>query len=123
MGTSGRDCAVIRQVQLPSWYVQHLEIFIGVWILVLPFGLVERSGWVAIGWTVIIEYAVIGISHWAGELADPFGEDISDIPVEVFVKRVALTIKSVEEWRADKCVPKMATKHMHYAVDIIDTRK
>ena len=77
----------------------------------------------AIVWMVIIGYAVIRILHWAGELADPFGKNISDIPVEVFMKRVALTIKSVEEWRAEKSVPKMATKHMHYAVDITDTRK
>ena len=44
MGTSGRDCSVIRQVQFPSGYVLHLEMFIGLWISVLPFGLVERSG-------------------------------------------------------------------------------
>ena len=44
MGTTGRDCSVIRQVQFPSGYVLHLEMFIGLWISVLPFGLVERSG-------------------------------------------------------------------------------
>eukprot|EP00177_Eucheuma_denticulatum_P001223 GFKZ01002204.1.p1 GENE.GFKZ01002204.1~~GFKZ01002204.1.p1 ORF type:complete len:322 (-),score=40.79 GFKZ01002204.1:586-1551(-) len=67
---------------LPFGYVQHIRIFLAIWLALLPLGLVEEEGWIAILWTVFIAYGVIGVERWSQELSNPFGTDISDLPLE-----------------------------------------
>lgn len=83
-----RICERVANVPLPFGYVQHLRIFTLLWLSLLPLALVEATGWVAIAWVTIIAYAVFGVEHWATELADPFGYDISDVPLGKLQVRV-----------------------------------
>lgn len=67
---------------MPYRYVVHLRIFLFIWVVLLPLGIVEQNGWISALWTTIIAYGVIGVERWADELADPFGDDVSDVPLE-----------------------------------------
>lgn len=58
------------------------------WILILPLALIQRTGWTTILWPVIISYTVIAIEHWASELCDPFGCDMSDIALENYALQI-----------------------------------
>lgn len=80
----GAQCERIVGVALPFGYVAHIRILIMIWLSTLPLGLVESSGWWTIGWVVVIAYGVIGIERWSAELADPFGTDVSDVPLGKF---------------------------------------
>lgn len=86
------DCRIMSKTLMPFGYVQHLRIFLFIWILLLPWGLVESSGWLAILWTVIIAYGVIGIERWAEELSDPFGLDLTDVPLENLCDEIIQTV-------------------------------
>lgn len=94
LSLSGRSCVRIVKVPLPYGYVQHQRIFMVIWLLLFPLSIVESSGWVTILWTVIIAYGIIGIEHWASELTDPFGYDLSDLPLDLMCQRVFVIIKS-----------------------------
>ncbi|CAN8072672.1 unnamed protein product [Agarophyton chilense] len=90
---SAFECERMLQVPLPYGYVQHLRIFMVIWLLLLPLGLVESSGWLTILWVVFVTYGVVGIERWASELSNPFGYDVSDIPMDDFVDTAILTVK------------------------------
>lgn len=88
LGSKAMNCIVMARVPMPFGYVQHLRIFLLIWLMLLPLGLVESSGWVTILWTVIIAYGVIAIERWSTELGDPFGFDLSDLPLERLCDRI-----------------------------------
>lgn len=78
-------CRRIMVIRLPFGYVTHVRIFLGIWLLLLPFGMVESTGWISILWVTIISYGVIGVERWAERLSDPFGDDITDLPLDAMV--------------------------------------
>lgn len=78
----GLVCRQLLSVKMPLGYVRHLRIFLVIWIGLLPFGLVESSGWLSILWVPIIAYGLIAVETWADELSDPFGFDISDVDID-----------------------------------------
>lgn len=82
------ECEKIKKVPLPFGYVQHMKYVLLIWLVLLPLGLVESSGWRAILWTVVISYGILGISTWCDELADPFGYDLSDVPLDTLLDQV-----------------------------------
>lgn len=94
LSLAARSCVRIVKIPLPYGYVQHQRIFMVIWLLLFPLSIVESSGWVAIFWTVIIAYGIIGIEHWASELTDPFGYDTSDLPMDLMCQRVFVIVKS-----------------------------
>lgn len=87
------ECRQMQRFPLPFGYVQHLRIFLFIWLVVLPLSLVEDAGWVAILWTVIISYGIIGVETWSEELSDPFGYDVSDIPLENLCRKLITVVK------------------------------
>ncbi|CAN8065431.1 unnamed protein product [Agarophyton chilense] len=87
------DCEEIVNIPMPFGYVQHLRIFLVIWILLLPLGLVETSGWLTILWIGFIAYGVVGIEKWSEELGNPFGYDVSDVPMNKYVEEAAQIVR------------------------------
>lgn len=87
-------CRRIMVIRLPFGYVTHVRIFLGIWLLLLPFGMVESAGWVSILWVTIIGYGVIGVERWAERLSDPFGHDITDLPLDAMVDDVMEMVRT-----------------------------
>jgi predicted membrane chloride channel (bestrophin family) len=56
-------------------HLEHLLRSLGIWLPILPFALVQNSGWLTIIWTPMIAYGVSGMEKVAMELSDPFGYD------------------------------------------------
>lgn len=82
------------EIPLPYGYVQHIRIFLVIWLLLLPLGLVEATGWLSILWIMFIAYGVLGIEKWAQELSNPFGYDLSDIPMDDMVEKVKQVVRT-----------------------------
>jgi predicted membrane chloride channel (bestrophin family) len=49
------------------------SLSLGLWLAILPFALVQNSGWLTILWAPMISYGVVGMEEMAMELSDPFG--------------------------------------------------
>ncbi|KAI0566229.1 Bestrophin/UPF0187 [Gracilaria domingensis] len=82
------DCKTLQREDMPFGYVVHLRLFMGIWMILLPLGLVESSGWLAPLWVLLIGFGIIGVERWSEELRNPFGTDTSDIPLNALKKRV-----------------------------------
>lgn len=89
-----QGCLKLVKVPLPFGYTTHLKVMLFLWILLLPLGLVESSGWVTILWVVVVTYGVVGIERWAEQLCDASGCDVSDVPLDDFCDRFINTIKT-----------------------------
>lgn len=87
------ECEGMVRMPQPYGYVQQLRIFIFIWVAMLPLGLVEVTGWLTLLWILPIVYAVLGVEYWAEQLADPFGKDVSDIPLEQLVDKVVAAVR------------------------------
>ncbi|PXF40250.1 hypothetical protein BWQ96_10054 [Gracilariopsis chorda] len=89
-------CVDLREIiiiPMPYGYVQQLRIFLMIWLVLLLFGLVESNEWLAVLWTPFIAFGIVGIEKWSHELANPFGEDVSDVPSQYFVSDVGNVVK------------------------------
>lgn len=82
LGDTASECERMIRIAVPYGYVMHLRIFMYVYLVMLPLGLVETSGWLTVIWVTVIAYGVLGVEHWADELANPFGFDVSDVPLD-----------------------------------------
>lgn len=83
----------IVDIPLPYGYVMHIRTFALVWMSVLPLEIVESAGWMTIPWTILIVYCVLSILTWAEQLAQPFGDDFADLPLENFRRISAQFVK------------------------------
>lgn len=92
--TAAFECKRIRLVNVPISYVWHVRIFAWIWLVLLPVGLVEVSGWLTVLWVVLVAYGLLGALHWSEELSDPFGCDEADVPLEEFVSKVVRTVEN-----------------------------
>ncbi|CAN8065343.1 unnamed protein product [Agarophyton chilense] len=75
------NCKALQRECMPFGYVMHLRVFMSLWILLLPLGLVESSGWFTPPLVLLIAFGIIGVERWSEELRNPFGLDISDVPL------------------------------------------
>lgn len=78
---AGAECVEISKISVPFGYRVHIAVLLTLWLFILPIGVVTESGWLAVLWSMLIGYGVLGILRWADELVDPFGCDRSDLPV------------------------------------------
>ncbi|EMD00405.1 hypothetical protein BAUCODRAFT_163391 [Baudoinia panamericana UAMH 10762] len=77
------------------------------YVLALPFQLVYQLHWVAIPGTLLGGYIILGLAAIGRELENPFGHDVSDLPLESFCRELASDIDTltgrpaplkVEDW-------------------------
>ncbi|KAI0558539.1 Bestrophin/UPF0187 [Gracilaria domingensis] len=94
MKNEATECEELINIPMPYGYVQHLKIFLLIWGLLLPLGLVESSGWLTILWIGFIAYGVVGTVKWAEELSNPFGHDVSDLPIHEYAEEAARIVQT-----------------------------
>ena len=74
-------CERIKKTPIPFSYNVYLKLYITVYTLVLPFGLIPDFGYAGILIIMFIFFAFIGIELMAEEIEDPFGLDCNDLPL------------------------------------------
>jgi putative membrane protein len=75
-------CERIRTTPIPFAYVVHLRRALFLYLLTLPFALVDPFGWSTIVYTTLISYILLGIDEIGVEIENPFGTDPNDLPLE-----------------------------------------
>lgn len=63
----------IKNFQVAYGYIGYLQIFLIIWLFLLPLALVETGGWLTIFFAPLIAYGIVGMDQTARELSDPFG--------------------------------------------------
>jgi putative membrane protein len=75
-------CERIRNTPIPFAYVVHLRRALFLYLLTLPFALVDPFGWSTVVYTTLISYVLLGIDEIGVEIENPFGTDPNDLPLE-----------------------------------------
>lgn len=74
---------------LPIAYTIAISQITWVYVMLLPFQLVGKLEWITIPATVAAAYIILGILFIGREIENPFGEDVNDLPLELYCEQVA----------------------------------
>jgi putative membrane protein len=91
-------CERIVRTPLPFAYMLHLRRTLILFILGLPFALVESFGWAGVPVVVIIAYTLLGIEEIGVEIEEPFGTEDNDLPLEEISAGIARTLNELVPW-------------------------
>jgi putative membrane protein len=72
-------CERIRKTPIPFSYAVYIKVFIMLYGLMLPFGMITDFGFYTIPLVMFIFFAMIGLELMAEEIEEPFGMDCNDL--------------------------------------------
>ncbi|KAI2078475.1 hypothetical protein LOZ39_001605 [Ophidiomyces ophidiicola] len=79
----------VLNTPLPLAYTILISQITWVYVLILPFQLVGSLGWITIPGVVVATYIIQGIAAICAEIENPFGNDVNDLPLDVFCEQLA----------------------------------
>lgn len=82
-------CDRVLNTPLPVAYAIAISQITWVYVALLPFQLIEPLDWIAIPATVAAAYIILGLLLIGGEIENPFGQDVNDLPLELYCEQIA----------------------------------
>lgn len=89
------ECISIHKYPIPKSYTMHLKLFTFFWLALLPMSLIEFAGFLSFLYIIPISYSVLRLIDIGSNLADPFGSDKEDIPLDEFCRQVKQSIHDI----------------------------
>ncbi|MCH2235504.1 MAG: hypothetical protein MK078_14735 [Crocinitomicaceae bacterium] len=74
-------CERIKKTPIPFSHSTFIKMFVILYLLILPFGLVETFGFLAIPAVMIMGFALLSVELISDEIENPFGLDANDLPL------------------------------------------
>ncbi|KAL0485735.1 hypothetical protein AKO1_003277 [Acrasis kona] len=72
----------ILKTPIPFSYVAQVQHILFLYLLTLPFVILDDLYWFSIGAMFLISYSLLGIEQAGIEIEDPFGTDRNDLPLD-----------------------------------------
>lgn len=88
-------CERIKNTPMPIAYTFLLKFFIVIYVMLLPFGMLETIGWWSIPLVMILYYLLMSIVLTAEEIEEPFGEDMNDLKMDQISANIEKNIKEI----------------------------
>lgn len=88
-------CERIQRTPIPFSYSYFIKAFISVFILVMPWVLINAYGFFMIPITMFGAYALLGVEMIGDEIEDPFGRDSNDLPLAQMAHRMRVNIHEI----------------------------
>lgn len=82
-------CERILNTPLPIAYSIAISQITWVYVMLLPFQLVNLLHYVAIPATMAAAYIILGLLLIGREIENPFGQDVNDLPLECFCEQIS----------------------------------
>ncbi|ETI28869.1 hypothetical protein G647_01321 [Cladophialophora carrionii CBS 160.54] len=82
----------VLNTPVPIAYSISISQITWVYILVLPFQLYSKLGWMTIFGTMLAAYIILGLAAIGYEIENPFGVDVNDLPLDAFCRELASDI-------------------------------
>lgn len=96
----------IRATPIPVAHLIHARQVLALYLMVLPFAMVDNMGLWAVPIAALVAFTLYGIEGIGSQLEDPFGYDKNDIKMDALVEdaRVECDVL-LEEWKSpDSCL-------------------
>lgn len=78
--TVGR-CERLIQTPVPLSYSRHTCRLVSVWMMTLPWALVDKLGWLVVPMTTLVTWALFGILEIGHVIEDPFRRSLEITPI------------------------------------------
>ena len=88
-------CERIKNTPIPYSYMMFVKKFIAIYIITLPLGFVTQSGYMTIPIVVLVSFVLLSVELIAEEIEDPFGRDISDLPLDDLAGKMRENIREI----------------------------
>ncbi len=81
-------CERIRNTLITGSYRSYALKSLLLYLLILPWGLVQDLNWLAVPITMIIGYMMVGLEAIADTIEEPFGDDLDDLDLAALCKTI-----------------------------------
>lgn len=88
-------CERIKNTPMPNSYSKHLDRFVFIYSLILPFGFMHDLGWWSIPTIMIVYFALEGIKTIGEEIEDPFGRDANDLQTDTISNKIRENVQEI----------------------------
>jgi putative membrane protein len=75
-------CERIARTPVPFAYAQHIKAFVLLFLITIPFAMVDAMRWYTPIAAAVLAFALFGIDEIGVEIEDPFGDDPNDLPID-----------------------------------------
>ncbi|WP_188562473.1 bestrophin family protein [Hymenobacter frigidus] len=88
-------CERIKSTPIPFSYSYFIKGFISVFILIMPFNLLDTYQYLTVPVTMFGAYALLGVEMIGDEIEDPFGKDSNDLPLTLISNRIRANVYEI----------------------------
>ena len=88
-------CERIKSTPIPFSYSYFIKGFITVFVLIMPFNLLDTYQYLTIPITMFGAYALLGVEMIGDEIEDPFGKDSNDLPLTQISNRIRANVHEI----------------------------
>ncbi|GAB7563875.1 bestrophin family ion channel [Methylobacillus methanolivorans] len=85
-------CERIKSTPIPYPYILMLHRVVHVYCFLLPFCLVDSIGWLTPVAVCILAYTFFGLDALGDQIADPFGTEPNDLPLDAMSRNIEIGI-------------------------------
>lgn len=96
-------CERVLQTPLPLAYSIAISQITWLYVLMLPFQLFPKLGWVAIPGTLVAAYIILGIAAIGLEIENPFGTDVNDLDLDRYCEGLAMDLDILTSMPPPSC--------------------
>ena len=89
------SCERIKATPIPFSYSYFIKGFITVFVLIMPFNLLDTYQYLTIPITMFGAYALLGVEMIGDEIEDPFGKDSNDLPLTQMANRIRANVHEI----------------------------
>lgn len=101
-------CERIKSTPIPYSYTVILHRVVGVYCLLLPFGLMDTVKWATPFVVLAVSYCFFGLDAVGDEIEQPFGRDINDLPLKAISRTIE---RNLRERLGEELPPPVAPKN------------
>ncbi|KAI0168909.1 UPF0187-domain-containing protein [Hypoxylon sp. FL1284] len=84
----------VLNTPLPIAYAIAISQITWIYVFLLPFQLLELA-WITIPATVATSYIILGIFFIGHEVENPFGNDVNDLPLDLFCQQIVQDMETI----------------------------
>jgi putative membrane protein len=95
------SCERIHRTPIPFSHSTFIKIFAMLYIMMLPFGLVQAFGWLTVPAVLVMSFAMFGVEVISEEVEHPFGTDANDLPTGVMADTIRENVYEILKVKID----------------------
>ena len=88
-------CERIKSTPIPFSYSLFIKLFITLYLMVIPFTVIDAYGYLTIPATLIMAYIMVGLEMIGEEIEDPFGLERNDLPLNQLSQMIRVSVHEI----------------------------